>query len=106
MNLKPCPFCGSAKVNMCVGYDAAFHYVECEDCRAGAGFDKSKSKSISAWNARPVENELLDALKECQKQLLKSCNEKEIACARSCDKCVLHKARKIIEPIIEKYEVK
>lgn len=63
MKLKPCPFCGSDKVKMCAGYDAIFHYVECEVCQAGAGFRDNEAQTIKDWNTRPAEQELLEALK-------------------------------------------
>ena len=65
--LKPCPFCGSAAIlrDAQVSEDCMDSWVECKSC--GATTDRHESpmgtdNPIAAWNTRPVEDALVEAL--------------------------------------------
>ena len=50
--LKPCPFCGNANLNVRKG--KYMWWVECcnADCMATGGAKSLKKKAIEAWNRR------------------------------------------------------
>lgn len=55
--LKPCPFCGSGRVQRVI--DKGTHYVECSDCFARGGVsvpdmysNEYKSNVEKLWNRR------------------------------------------------------
>lgn len=50
--IKPCPFCGSKKVDICRTNEHAC-WVRCVRCGADAPSNKSRKVSISNWNRRP-----------------------------------------------------
>ena len=49
--LKPCPFCGSSRVEI-AGY---FPFVRCKGCEARTGSYDDKEAAIKAWNTRAYE---------------------------------------------------
>lgn len=64
VNLKPCPFCGSTKLEVCNTWTASY-WVECLGCSAQvhgrisfgergtkALHVKAKASAIEAWNTR------------------------------------------------------
>ncbi|TDQ63611.1 hypothetical protein ATL17_1618 [Maritalea mobilis] len=52
--LKPCPFCGSSILDTYkIGNGRV---VACRDCGGGA--------NVNRWNTRPLEQELVEALKD------------------------------------------
>ena len=71
--LKPCPFCGRTcnLVVDCLSGDDWF--VSCEEdlkCRMSLhAVHPTKEAAISAWNTRPVEDALVEALKAAEVML-------------------------------------
>jgi len=60
--LKKCPFCpdGEAEVR---GGKAVWFSVKCKSCFGGtARRHRTRAKAITAWNHRPLEDELLAML--------------------------------------------
>lgn len=57
-DLKPCPFCGSKRVQLYQDYDdddyCVTYYVECYDCggRGPSGSDTEEKNAAAAWNRR------------------------------------------------------
>ena len=49
--LKPCPFCGSSRVEI-VGY---FPFVRCKGCGAETDNYDDKEEAAVAWNTRAYE---------------------------------------------------
>lgn len=83
--LKPCPFCGSESaphVTDCIETMVCHNIAECDDetlfwvtcsvlrggCGAEAGYVRTKSEAVSAWNAR-AERECRFALEEDREAL-------------------------------------
>ena len=59
--LKPCPFCGSAKISvdgMPVPLEYLPYYCQCEMCRSCGGRYKSELKAIEAWNRRAGNDDI------------------------------------------------
>ena len=57
--LKPCPFCGSADVDVC-NLDEETSVVACDNCNANGGYfggsdSTSPTEAIAAWNTRPSD---------------------------------------------------
>ena len=55
--LKPCPFCSRDELH---GQSC----IKCSNCGAQSGWHENDKDAIAAWNTRPLEDELLEALKE------------------------------------------
>lgn len=53
--LKPCPFCGGKAT--CVEFYGEYH-VLCCDCHAAGQDCSTRDQAVSAWNARPIEEDL------------------------------------------------
>ena len=62
--LKPCPFCGSEKIDFKynpLGHDCVYLECRCEECTAGVGESGSaydvdlREKAVAAWNRRANE---------------------------------------------------
>ena len=76
LKLLPCPFCGSDELTMHRGihlYDD--HEIICNKCSASGGnfdehqyeeWEKNKLEAITAWNTRPIEDELRAELENWQ----------------------------------------
>lgn len=62
--LKPCPFCGSEKVELESEGDGN-NWVECQFCATCGPMQETEADAIAAWNAAarltPVERAVLDA---------------------------------------------
>ena len=53
--LEPCPFCGSADLDLSNGYDEDANWVViCRECKASGTFCAEKARAISRWNSRAV----------------------------------------------------
>ena len=70
---KPCPFCGETMtMKQSIGCNGGFtRWLNCENCFAHGpmcplDFDDDP---VDAWNKRPIEDELVDALKRVRKLL-------------------------------------
>jgi Lar family restriction alleviation protein len=50
--LKPCPFCGSKKVEICRTNEWSC-WVRCARCGADAPGGKDRKEAIKIWNRRP-----------------------------------------------------
>lgn len=50
--IKPCPFCGSKKVDVCRTNENAC-WIRCGRCGADAPGDPHRKVAISIWNKRP-----------------------------------------------------
>ena len=51
--IKPCPFCGLKKVEICRTNPQAC-WVRCYNCGADAPSDSNRKIAIRIWNKRPV----------------------------------------------------
>ena len=61
--LKPCPFCGSSKVDVRQEFSCTPYQALCEDCGAELWRD-SFAEAVKAWNTRHDEEE---GIKPCPK---------------------------------------
>lgn len=50
--IKPCPFCGSKKVDVCRTNENAC-WIRCAKCGADAPHDPTRKVAIRNWNKRP-----------------------------------------------------
>lgn len=50
--LKPCPFCGSKKLEVCYTVDYEERLVSCNDCDADGPMCSTREMAIEAWNRR------------------------------------------------------
>lgn len=66
--LKPCPFCnGVGDIESQPSYSQAANTYErfrgwCDNCGFGLDWHSHESDAIAAWNHRPLEAELVEAL--------------------------------------------
>jgi len=68
-NLKPCPFCGSERVGYKQYHDTSFYAVTCRSCCTAGSRMTNKDYAIQVWNARPIEDNLQDELKQKHERL-------------------------------------
>ena len=67
--LEPCPFCGSAHVDVVMfetHHNEMWHRAECQNCMAKSSGSKYPALAIAAWNRRhpdPAVAELVEVLK-------------------------------------------
>lgn len=52
---KPCPFCGSEKINIKALSSGGWHSVECSSCHVSTPFFETLASAAKVWNRR--ENE-------------------------------------------------
>lgn len=50
--LKPCPFCGSKRINVWFDNQRRIAHCGCEDCGVFSFGGESKNNAIEAWNRR------------------------------------------------------
>jgi Lar family restriction alleviation protein len=63
IELKPCPFCGG-EAKLTDLKQAPESWVECKECGARTRFfSNSEEAPVSAWNTRPIEDELRKELR-------------------------------------------
>lgn len=67
MKLKPCPFCGGKAwlINAEAGKDGMGRHwrnPRCRECGADLGYCKTPEAAAKAWNTRPGETRLVEAL--------------------------------------------
>ena len=66
--LEPCPFCGSAHVDVVMfetHHNEMWHRAECQNCMAKSSGSKYPALAIAAWNRRatdPAVAELVEVL--------------------------------------------
>lgn len=54
--LKPCPFCGSKRVNLDAEIQGGY-YVECQDCWASLSWSyQTEKEAAQAWNTRACQH--------------------------------------------------
>ena len=53
--LKPCPFCGGEA--KCIEFYGLYHVICC-NCHIAGKDCSTRESAVSAWNSRPIENEL------------------------------------------------
>lgn len=61
--LRPCPFCGATQSSIALQQlpdGDVFYY--CEECNVCEGDFPTEVKARAAWNRRPVEDALIEAL--------------------------------------------
>jgi Lar family restriction alleviation protein len=61
--MKPCPFCGSVKLNI-THSDSGLSAVECEQCGAAGPLDEEDAPAVERWDQRTAENARLRAALE------------------------------------------
>jgi len=66
--LKACPFCESKDVGLYTRHAwnrtaDVMWYVQCDNCGARGSSDLGESGACEAWNTRPLEAQLLEALR-------------------------------------------
>ena len=54
-NLKRCPFCGGEA--KCIEFYGLYHVICC-NCHIAGKDCSTRESAVSAWNNRPIENEL------------------------------------------------
>jgi len=59
--IKPCPLCNTEVNVICLGGNFK---VKCNNCETSSGLYNTAQQAIDAWNKRPREEELLNALRE------------------------------------------
>ncbi len=77
--LKPCPFCGSANVDVFNSFgdpstDENIMNVECINCGAEGGIGKGEEKAAAAWNRRAGGGAINSELAAIVKELAESNN--------------------------------
>jgi Lar family restriction alleviation protein len=62
--LKPCPFCGYAAIldDSCSDFTVLCSCCGASPRHSDLGEDQTKRLAIKAWNTRPIEDELVEAL--------------------------------------------
>jgi hypothetical protein len=58
--LKPCPFC---QFEACMHVGALYFWAKCKQCNAEGSAQNTAATAAKAWNHRPVQDELVEALK-------------------------------------------
>lgn len=53
--IKPCPFCGGEA--KCIEFYGLYHVICC-NCHIAGKDCSTRESAVSAWNSRPIENEL------------------------------------------------
>jgi len=62
--LRACPFCGSKNVTVNYhNYSKTDWWVFCLDCDGSGPIDLGESGACETWNTRPLEAQLLEALR-------------------------------------------
>lgn len=59
--IKPCPLCNTEVNVICLGGNFK---VKCNNCETSSGLYNTAQQAIDAWNKRPREEELLNALRD------------------------------------------
>ena len=55
--LKPCPFCGSEKINIWNCNDKSDSaWCQCESCLASTSVEETEEEAIEAWNRRVTDD--------------------------------------------------
>ena len=68
--LKKCPFCEGEGFTKSGFYDFERHWVECDSCEATTcGKHETKEQAITAWNTRPTEDRLVEALERVKTRI-------------------------------------
>jgi len=63
----PCPHCGSFNVKLFIGLSEIHDgEVHCENCGATSGNHPTGAEALTAWNARTVQAELVEALRDAR----------------------------------------
>ena len=55
--LKPCPFCGSNRVQIRTDDEGISWYIFCNNCGAMCGYALSEDEVVKAWNRRAESEE-------------------------------------------------
>lgn len=67
--LSPCPFCGhdSATVFEITHADRSTFLASCTTCGATIGHKDTRAEAVEAWNMRPIETVLREAVEKACK---------------------------------------
>ena len=57
--LKPCPFCGGEA--KCIEFYGLYHVICC-NCHIAGKDCSTRESAVSAWNTRPIEDELVEKI--------------------------------------------
>ena len=80
-NLKRCPFCGGEA--KCIEFYGLYHVICC-NCHIAGKDCSTRESAVSAWNNRPIENEL-----EAENMRLRKALEVIIDEAQKDETCIL-----------------
>ena len=64
-NLKRCPFCGGEA--KCIEFYGLYHVICC-NCYVAGKDCSTRESAVSAWNSRPVEDELHGRIEELESE--------------------------------------
>lgn len=71
IDLKPCPFCGSeAELRFSEGESGKrYYWVPCKKCSCCQTIFDTPQEAGAAWNARPIENELVEKIEKLEAEI-------------------------------------
>lgn len=64
-NLKRCPFCGGEA--KCIEFYGLYHVICC-NCYIAGKDCSTRESAVSAWNARPIEDELTGKIEKLERE--------------------------------------
>lgn len=87
-NLKRCPFCGSEA--KCIEFYGLYHVICC-NCHIAGKDCPTRESAVSAWNSRPIENELNEKIGklEAENKRLREALEVILDAAQKDEPCIM-----------------
>lgn len=71
MKLRECPFCGSKPLMEVLGGKGSTHRtINCTKCKCDLHWQPTEEGAIAAWNHRPTEDALIEALRLAHKVMV------------------------------------
>ena len=86
--LKPCPFCGGEA--KCIEFYGLYHVICC-NCHIAGKDCSTRESAVSAWNTRPIEDELVEKIGKlkAKKKRLREALEVILDEAQKDEPCIL-----------------